>query len=112
MLLEEIKSIKSGRKELKSFGIVIAVALAILGGLLFWKEKGSYPYFLVGSGAFLLCGLLLPTVLKPFHKVWMALAVVLGWIMTRVILTVLYYLMMTPIGLCGRLFGKAFLDVQ
>ena len=48
----------------------------------------------------------MPVILKPVYRVWMTLAVVMGFIMTRVILSVVYYLVMTPIGLAMRLFGK------
>lgn len=51
-------------------------------------------------------GLTVPMLLKPVYRVWMALAVVLGFIMTRVILTIVYYLIITPIGLLMRVFGK------
>ena len=64
-----------------------------------------------GLGAALtVLGLTTPVVLKPVYRVWMALAVVLGFVMTRVILTVVYYLVMTPIGLVMRLLGKDPLD--
>ena len=46
------------------------------------------------------------------HKVWMCLAVVLSWFMTRVLLSLLFFLGVTPIGVLGRLFGRKFLDVD
>ena len=39
----------------------------------------------------------------------MTLAVVMGWFMTRLILSLLFFLVLTPIGLAGRLAGKEFL---
>lgn len=112
MIIEEIRSIRSGRKELKQFGITIGVVLGLLGLLFLWREKDYYPYLLMLSVVFLLLGLVLPTVLKPVQKIWMTLAVLLGWFITRVILNILFYLMFTPIGLLGRLFGKGFLDLK
>ena len=58
------------------------------------------------GAALIVLGLTVPVLLKPVYRVWMALAVVLGFVMTRVILTVVYYLIMTPIGLIMRLLGK------
>jgi hypothetical protein len=40
----------------------------------------------------------------------MTLAVLLGWLMTRIILTILFYLVVTPIGLLAKLSGKDFLN--
>lgn len=49
-------------------------------------------------------GAVAPAVLGPVHRVWMAFATVLGHVNTRIILTVLFYLVMTPVGLIMRLF--------
>lgn len=112
MLLEEIKNIKSDKKDLRNFGIVIGIALSVLGFLLLWRGKETYSYFFILSAAFLLFGLVLPNLLKPFQKAWMTLAVILGWFMTRLILFILYYFVFTPISLFSRLFGKQFLDLK
>ena len=112
MIIKEIKSIKSGRRELGKFGITVGIVLGILGGLFLWRGRDYYSYFLILSAAFLLLGLTVPILLKPIHKVWMTLAVLLGWLMTKVILSVLFYLVVTPIGLLARLFGKDFLDLR
>jgi hypothetical protein len=57
-------------------------------------------------------GLAFPRVLQPIHRAWMALALVLSWVMTRVILALTFYLMITPLGLLMRLFGYRFLDLS
>ena len=54
----------------------------------------------------------MPAFLKPIHKIWMGFALILGSIMTRVILSVLFYLVITPISLISRLSGKDFLDLK
>ena len=46
MILEEIKAIKSEKKDLKNFGLVMSIAFAILGGALWYKEKDTYSIFL------------------------------------------------------------------
>lgn len=110
MLLDEIKSIKGTKPELRKFGLTIGIFLLLLAGLLFWKQRPSFPYFAgIGSG-FALLGLMVPILLKPIHKVWMSFAVVMGFIMTRVILTVLYFGLFTPIALLTKLLGKDLLD--
>lgn len=112
MLLEEIRNIKSEKKDLRNFGIVIGVALSILGGLLWWRGKDTYSYLFIVSAVFILFGLVLPNLLRPLQKVWMTLAVIMGWFMTRLILCVLFYLVFTPIGLITRLTGGQFLDLK
>lgn len=111
MIIEEIKNITSGKSELRKFGITVGAVLGLLGGLFLWREKEYYFYFLIFSAAFLFLGTVVPILLRPIHKVWMILAVLLGWVMTRMILSVLFYLVVTPIGLLARLFGKGRLNL-
>ena len=110
MLLEEIKNIKTTKKVLRDFGLILAIVLAIFGGISLWKESESYKYLFPGSGASLILAMLLPNVLKFIYLPWMTVATIIGWVMTRVILKMLYYLILTPIGIAMKLFGKDILD--
>ena len=112
MLLDEIKNIKSGKKELKEFGIVIGVAFAVLGLLFWWRNKSFYHWVLIIAALFLITGFLFPILLKPVHKIWMTFALLIGFVMTRVILLVLFYIVLTPISLISRLFGTQYLDLK
>jgi len=111
-MIEEIRNIRSEKSDLRKFGLSVGIVLGLLGGVLLWRGKDYYSYFLVISAALILSGLILPAVLKPFQKAWMALAVVMGWFMTRVILSILFYVLFTFIGLLGRLVGKDFIDTE
>ena len=57
-------------------------------------------------------GFLVPIILKPIYLVWMIFAVILGWFMTRFILSLLFYLVITPIGLVLRIMGKDLLELR
>ncbi len=109
MILEEIGNIKSEKKDLRDFGITFGVLLGVLAGALWWKGKDTYTIFAILSAAFFFFGLVLPRLLTPLQKVWMMFAVVLGWFMTRLILSVLFYVVFTCIGGVLRLFGKKLL---
>jgi len=112
MISEEIKNIKETKKDLRKFGITVGVVLIIFAGFLFWKEKESFFYFGTIGLFLLLTGLFIPTVLRPLNKLWMILAILMGWVMTRIILTILYYLVLTPIKILAMLFRKNFLDLK
>jgi len=112
VLKEEIENIKSGKKELRQFGFVIGGILFIIGVYLLYKGKPAYPVLLSLGFLIIILGLALPKILLPFQKVWMILAVVLGFIMTRVILSILFYFIITPIGFLAKVFGKPFLDLK
>ncbi len=110
MLLDEIKSIKGTKPELRKFGLTIGIFLLVIAGFLYWKQRPSFSYFAYVGGGFALTGLVAPILLKPIYKIWMSFAVVMGFIMTRVILTILYFGMFTPIALIAKLLGKDLLD--
>jgi hypothetical protein len=93
-------------KELRKFAATLIFALGILGAILIWRKRDA-GFILWGIClAALLLARLLPLAFKPVHKYWMKLALVLGFISSHVILALLYYLVVTPIGLVMRAFGK------
>ena len=112
MIIEEIKNISSGTKDLRKFGIILGIFFGLLGGLFLWREKDYYYYFFILSGAFMVLGLAVPVLLKPIHKIWMILAILMGWLMTRVLLVVLFYLVVTPISILAKLFSKNMLELK
>jgi hypothetical protein len=112
MFREEIKKIPMDRKALRNFGLLMACVLLLVGGWLWWKSAASGPWVLGAAALLALIGLAVPAALKPFYKGWMILAVIMGWVMTRVVLTLVYYFVLTPIGFLGRIFGEQFLQLK
>jgi hypothetical protein len=109
MLIDELKQIDSSPPELKKFGFTVGFVFTALGIFFLWRGKSFYAYPLV-LGFFLLAGTLTqPVLLKPVQKVWMGGALILGTLVTFAILTALFYLVITPIGIIGRLFRYDFL---
>ena len=111
-MFEEIKSIKTSNKDIRSFGITIGIILFIVSSVLLYYENGSYQLIAIIASAFIGFGILLPIIIKPIYILWMTFAVILGWVMTRVILSMVFYFIMTPIGLITRLVGEDFLDLK
>ncbi len=110
MVIAEIKKIESNPKKLREFGLVVGGVFCVLGGLLLWRGRPSSPYFFAPGIFLVITGAVIPTILKPLQKAWMTLAILMGWVMTRVLLSVLFYLAVTPIGWILRLTGKDILD--
>jgi len=111
-MLEEIKNIKSEKNDLRKFGITFSTIFIIISGFLFWKESESYQIFLAITIASLLTSIAIPAVLKPIYWIWMIFAIILGWFMTNIILILLFYVVITSIGLTLRIFGKQFIELQ
>jgi hypothetical protein len=112
MLKGEFKNIQETKKDLRKFGFSVGIVLDAIGIILFYFEKSSAIYFAVFGGLLILLGIVFPQLLKPLNKIWMGLAIILGFIMTRVILSILFYLVITPIGFIAKLFGKKFMDLN
>ncbi|MEN6510115.1 MAG: SxtJ family membrane protein [Smithella sp.] len=113
MIIEEIKNIKIETSDLKKFGLLIG-SILFLGSLyLLGKQQHTYAVagFILGV-VFAALAFVRPVVLKPLQRAWMAMAVVMGFVMSRIIVAVIFYGMVTPIGLAGRLAGKKFLELK
>ena len=89
----------------------MTVVLLLVGGWLWWKSATSWPWVLGAAVLLGVVALAAPVSLKPFYRVWMIFALITGWVMTRVVLTLVYYLVLTPIGLLGKAFGEQFLHL-
>jgi hypothetical protein len=112
MLKEEFKNIKETKRDLRKFGLTVGGVLLILAALLFYFDKSSAIYFAIIGSLLLISGLTFPQILKPLNKIWMGLAVVLGFFMSRLILTILFYIALTPISLIAKLVGKKFMILK
>jgi Saxitoxin biosynthesis operon protein SxtJ len=112
MIAEEIKNIKQSSKDLRKFGITVGLVFILLAFLLFRKHSGVYISIGILGAILFLIGLVFPIILKPLHKVWMTIAILIGWIMTRLILMLFFFIILTPISFLARLFGKRFLDLK
>lgn len=91
--------------ELRKFGLTVGAAFLVLGAISWWRGHELPPRIMwTVAGLLMVPGALAPALLRPVHRGWMALALVLGHVNTRIILTALFYLVFTPIGLIMRLF--------
>ena len=111
-MIEEIRNIPNSNKDIKSFGIAIGIILFVVTGLLMHFGKEYYHLVAIIASIFIVLGFTLPPLLKPIYFVWMIFAAILGWIMTRVVLSFIFYLIITPIGLFTRLIGEDFLALK
>jgi hypothetical protein len=90
----------------RGFGFVFAGFFAIVAIVRWWKEQGGAGWFAAAAIAMLLVALIRPSLLAPFNRVWTKLALVLSKVMNPVIMGILFFLVVAPIGLLMRLTGK------
>jgi uncharacterized membrane protein len=97
------------KKELRKFGLIMAMVISLLFGLTipFISNHGAYPLWpWIIASIFVIVSIIHPKLLKQVYKVWIKIGHVLGWINTRIILAVLFFGILTPIGLVLRALGK------
>ena len=110
-MLEDFHSISSTEKDIQSFSLVVGGAVVLLGGIAFYMTRSpTARYMFIAGGVIMLLGVCAPGILRPLQRAWMMGAVLLGWVMTRVILGVLFFAVLTPIGLFMRIFGMPLME--
>ena len=110
MIGEEIRQFKSGPRDLRKFGLTVGGVFIVLGLCFLYRHKQHYPYFLYPGLLLFVFGLTLPKALRTLYIGWMTLAFVLGFIVSTVLLVVFFFVVVTPIALLARCFGKDFLE--
>ena len=93
------------RKQLRSFGVILAAGFTVISIAPVIRGHSPRSWGLDVALIFGALGLVFPMVLSPVYRVWMKLAEVLAWVNTRIILTVLYYGLIVPIGWLLRMRG-------
>jgi hypothetical protein len=108
---EEYQKLDRSSRALRRFGLTVGLVFLLLGCVLLWRHRGAgWPLISIGTILTAAAGLA-PATLKYIHGTWMIFSLALGWIVTRILLTIAFFLVLTPVGLLQRLFGKQALDV-
>ena len=97
----------AGKKELRNFGLLVGAVFSIMGLWPVFAQEEPMRFWALGLGAVLvLLGGVVPSSLAWLYKSWMWIGHVLGWINTRILLSLVFYGLITPMGLLFRLLGK------
>lgn len=101
------QGLQPSRKELRQFGLLVGSVFAVIGlwPVLFRGESPRLWAMMLGS-LLMVLGTMAPQSLKLVHQGWMQVGHVLGSINTKIILGIVYYGLITPMGLVMRLMGK------
>ncbi len=96
------------RAGLRRFGLTTGIIFAgLFGVLLPWVFDTAWPVWpWILGGILVMTGLLMPASLRNVYRGWMRLGMVLNKVTTPIIMGLVFYLMITPIGLIRRLFAK------
>lgn len=95
-------------KQLRPFGLIMAGGLVLFFGLLIpWIWDRNYPLWpWIAAAVFAAAGLIHPKILTPIFRVWHRIGHVLGWINTRIILGLVFFVIFFPVALILRIAHK------
>ena len=96
------------RRELFWFGAMLAVFLGVVGAVVYWRfdARGvAYGLWSLGLGIAIVY-YAVPTIRRPIYLGWIYAAYPIGWTISHLLLAVIYYGLLTPIGLIMRLSGR------
>lgn len=106
-MLESSHSVPPPLPSNRKFGGVIATALALLALHAVWKDHSTRGAVYAGlSASFALAALIVPTLLAPLNRLWMAFGLLLGKIVSPLVLGLIFVVLITPVALATRLFGR------
>ncbi|HUM11869.1 MAG TPA: SxtJ family membrane protein [Myxococcaceae bacterium] len=101
-------------RALRKAAFGVGGVLLLLAAWLLWRQRApGLRLGLGGAGTLLvLAGALVPARLRALYRGWMTAALAIGWVMSRVVLTLVFAVVLTPLALLARLTGKRFLALS
>jgi hypothetical protein len=96
----------------RSFGLLLAGACAVVGGVRVWRANPSGWWWFLVAGVFLVLAVIRPSALRPVNRLWLRLSLLLYRTVNPVVLGLIFYACVTPIGLVMRMLGKHALPLK
>ena len=102
----------SDKSSNRSFGILFSIVFLVIGLWPITNENDPNIYLILISIIFLILGLLNAKILSPFNSIWIKFGELLGKIIAPIVMAIIYFIILTPISLIVRLFGKDLLGLK
>jgi len=96
----------------RGFGLVFAGFFTLMSALSWWRGHTSWHWALPLAAVFLVVALVYPRILNPLNKLWLKFGLLLYKVVNPIVLGMLFFLTITPIGFVMRAFGKDFLRLK
>ena len=111
----KINTAEATKSDLRKFGFIMGGMFSLIFGLIFpWvgdKTSETWPIWpFIVMAVFWVIATIAPQVLRPVNNIWIKIGNVLGFINSRIILAIMFFLLIFTIGLILKLFGKDSMD--
>ena len=96
----------------KSFGIVFSIFFLLISVYLLLNNNPIYYWSLFVSFIFLVLGLMNSKILSPLNLLWFKFGILLGKIVSPIVMGIIFFLVVTPISIILKMFGKDVLNLK
>ena len=96
----------------RSFGIIFSIFFFLISVYPFFKNGSIYYWSLIISLIFLILGLLNSKILSPLNFIWFKFGILLGKIISPIVMGIIFFLIVTPISVLLKIFGKDVLKLK
>ena len=97
--------VTQSKRQLRSFGLIVAAGFGLIGLLPLVRGHHIRIWSLAISALFAATALVAPQALRSVYPIWMRAGEALGWVNSRIILGVVYFVILSPIGALRRMLG-------
>ena len=104
------KKVLEEKKKIRQFGITGFIFFMLLGGLSLWRHHALTGKIFLGLSVFFLIMLALPKLLAVVFKGWMAVAGVIAWANKQILFTIVFFVVITPVGIIQRIAGRDYMN--
>ena len=110
----DVRALDCTEPSLVKFGRTVGGVFLLIATVVYIFRSASTSFIVCAStGALLvLCSMMAPKMLRGVYRIWMGAAFVFGWIVSRVILALFFFVIITPVALAARVAGKKFLNTD
>ena len=96
----------------RSFGVVFFIVFLLIGLYPLLNNNEIRLWSLIISVLFLILGILNSKILSPLNKIWFKFGLLLGKIISPIIMGIIFFLVVTPIGFIMKLLGKDLINLK
>lgn len=96
----------------RGFGLVFACVFCLVAAFSWYRQGATWPWWLGAASAFGVAALAWPQILSPLNRAWTRFGLLLFTVMNPIVLGIVFFLCVAPMGLALRLFGKDLLSLK
>ena len=99
-------------KQLRSFSVATVTGFLLIALIAWRKDALAVAAVVLFLSILIVLAQFYRPLLRQLYRWWMGVSSILGWLSSRIILTLIFYLVFTPVALLLKLIGKALLDLH